>query len=185
MINPGYQHPQAPNMGRDQQLLVTSTADLDAGLTGLWRIGKKMCLQALAWKLLQELEDSGVGTNEVENEAAKRKWNREVKKGMMQSFKEFSKRVDRRDQEYVGGLLKLRARQAREDWLEEKTRYRKMRSCLQESAKKCGLQNKYKTGIRKIIDDHRELYKRGRKKHQEKIEFLKRKYKVDIKKLEV
>ena len=71
-----------------------------------------MCMQALAWKLLQELEDEKIGTNEVESLAAKRKWQREVKKGTEQSFKEFSKRVDRRDQEYVCGLMKLRAGQA-------------------------------------------------------------------------
>ena len=39
---------------------------------GLWELAKTMTMMALAVKLLEELEMHGVGTNEVENYAAKR-----------------------------------------------------------------------------------------------------------------
>ena len=114
MGNPKHLNPQAPNLGRENFNELPTTANLDAGLTGLWRIGRRMCLQSLAWKLLEDLKKSGIGTNEVESEAAKREWKRTVKKGMKESFKEFSKRGDKRDQKYVCGLLNLRAKQAKE-----------------------------------------------------------------------
>ena len=45
------------------------TADIDAGLNSLWDLGRKMTLQALACKLLEDLEENGVGTGQVEAEA--------------------------------------------------------------------------------------------------------------------
>ena len=75
-----------------------------------------MCMQALAWRLLRELEEEGIGTNEVEIEALRRSWQREAKKGYRYGIKEFeNSEAYVRDEQYVKGLLNLRASQAKED----------------------------------------------------------------------
>ena len=43
-----------------------TTANLEAEFNGLLRLSKRLCMQALAWKLLGQLESRKVGTAEVE-----------------------------------------------------------------------------------------------------------------------
>ena len=152
MIESDYQRPINSN----------PTANLSTGLTCLWRIARKMCMQSLAWKLLQDLEDNRIGTNEVESLAAKREWQREVKKGIGRSFREYSKRGDKRDQDYVCGLLRLRAVQAKTDWAEERRRYRKKKGELSSLAEESGKENMFKKELVKIAEEHKEVYRIGR-----------------------
>ena len=57
----------------------------------------------------------------------KRKWLRDVKKGLCMIFKEYSKRADKRDEVYMSGLMRLRADQAKADWEEEREEYRRIK----------------------------------------------------------
>ena len=78
------------------------TANLEAAFNELLRASKKLCMQALAWKLLGQLEARKVGTAEVEADSLKRSWQREVKKGYQKGMKEFrNSECYRRDKKYV------------------------------------------------------------------------------------
>ena len=59
----------------------------------------------------------GVGTNEIEHDAKKRAVQRWVKLGKCVEGTSFdSEKLDHRDEDYIKGLLKLRADQIRKDW---------------------------------------------------------------------
>ena len=62
---PNFRPQSNPKRGRVPNAL-SETATLEAGATGLWNASMRICMQALAWKLLSELKSNGVGTNEIE-----------------------------------------------------------------------------------------------------------------------
>ena len=62
----------------------------------------------LALKLMEDLKELGVGTNEVEHEARKRAANRWLKLGKCVENTTFgSDKLVQRDEEYIKGLMKL------------------------------------------------------------------------------
>ena len=81
-------------------------------------------------------------------------------------------------------MLKLRAEQAKEDWLEEKSRYKEKKKELQTLAEEKGMMNKHRKEVERIVTDHRKTYEKGRKKHQEKIRFLKEKHRLTLRTLD-
>ena len=118
--NPGYPNviirhtmvmAQAPNQNLEQH-----PACLD-GEKGLWELSKQSTILVLALKLMEDLKELGVGTNEVEHEARKRAAQRWLKLGKCVENTTFgSEKLVKRDEDYVKGLLKLRADQIRKDW---------------------------------------------------------------------
>ena len=43
---------------------LSETANIEAGLEGLWRLARKANRMALAWKLMSDMVSEGVGVNE-------------------------------------------------------------------------------------------------------------------------
>ena len=155
----------------------TTTADLYAGFTGLWATSRKMCMQSLAWALLRDLEEQGVRTNEVEKEALKRSWNREVKKGFSGSMEEYEKsEIFRRDEKYVSGLLNLRAGQAKEDWATARTFYKKQKAEVMRKAKEENCLNWAKSEMKRLVKHYKEVYTDLRSGHLDKVENLVKKH---------
>ena len=68
-------------MGRSSQYS-DSTANVKAGYHGLWKLGRRMNLMALSWKLMEDLRKKELGVWEVECAAWTRSMNRRVKKGL-------------------------------------------------------------------------------------------------------
>ena len=80
------------------------------GNNGLWKLGKKVTMLALEWKLLEDLQREGIGTQEVEARAWRRQVFREAKKGrgMKALVKGRYNRVVKRDKNFVGNEMKYR-----------------------------------------------------------------------------
>ena len=142
-----------------------------------------MCMQALAWKLLRELEDEGIGTNEVKMESLRRSWQREAKKGYKYGVKEFEdSEAYERNEEYVRGLLNLRAKQAKEDWESARKDYRELRKKLEEGSRESQSYNFIRNQIKRTVKHYIEIYETGRKQHREKVRRLILKYRKKPKK---
>ena len=60
-----------------------TTANLHAGIRSLEELGSRMTKQVLRWKLLVQLREIEVGTNEIEDKAKKRKKQRDEKRGKL------------------------------------------------------------------------------------------------------
>ena len=123
-----------------QQFNETST--LEEGINDLRIRSKKVCMHALAWHLLLDMEEQGIGTNEVEMQELRRSWQREAKKGYGGSLKQFEESgKHRRDEKYIKGILVLRAEQARQDWNDFKRDYREKKAKLLAGAREQGRSN--------------------------------------------
>ena len=59
----------------------STTANINAGIRGLWKLGTLASNLALSWKLIEDLAEESIGVNEVEMAVWTRSVNREVKKG--------------------------------------------------------------------------------------------------------
>ena len=176
-IVPPPQIPLALNMGWETKYNST-TAKSEAGIKGLWRKSKRMCKMALGWHLLRDLEERKIGTNEVENEAKRRTYKRELKKGYSKDIKEFAKSVmNSRDEKYITGLLRMRSDQAREDWEDARKDYREEKEKILREAKEDGCKNKVRRELSKIAKTYSKNYEEGRRRHSRKIDHLCRKYK--------
>ena len=156
---------------------ISSTAKIEAATNSLWNKSRKMCKQALAWRLLKDLEERRVGTNEIERKALVRSWQREAKKGMLEDFKEFGRKWESRDEKYVCGLLSLRSEQAKEDWLEAKRGQRKEKEALVKMAEGTSKKNWVRRELKRMVDHYSRVYERSREKHEQKVEWLVSKYK--------
>ena len=168
--------PLVINMG-DEPNIYRTTAELKAGINGLWRSSRKLCMQALAWQLLRKLEEMGIGTHEVEFESMKRSWQREVKKGYEKDLREFGRSmVHRRDKEYVKGLLKLRAEQAKQDWEHCKKKHRTEKKDLKEAAKRLKKESLLKREIKKMVNHYDWVYQQGKEAHARKMVNLEKRY---------
>ena len=133
---------------------------------------------ALALKLLEDLKESGVGTNEIEADAKKREVQRSIKIGKcVEGIQIDSEKCTNRDERYIKGLLKLRADQVREDWKKLKVSLEKKRKEIKESCKTEKDRNKCKRMFDRVKKKSNELYTKGRSKHEEKKRFLEKKYK--------
>ena len=153
------------------------TANLEAAFNELLRASKKLCMQALAWKLLGQLEARKVGTAEVEADSLRRSWQREVKKGYQKGMKEFKNSDSyRRDKEYVKGLMSLRTNQAKSDWMEARTQYRKLKDAVKNKFEAAGQAGKTKSKMKAMVRKYNEMYKEGRDKHTRKVDFLESKH---------
>ena len=64
------------------------TANLEAGLMDLEKLGARMTKQALAMKLMEELKSQEVGTNEIEAKSWERSSQRELKRGNIQKARD-------------------------------------------------------------------------------------------------
>ena len=67
-------------MGSDTTTDCEQTAKIEAGLNGLWKIGQKMTRMASGFKLMQNMAEVGVATGDIEHQARKRRFEREIKK---------------------------------------------------------------------------------------------------------
>ena len=122
-------------------------------------------MQALAWKLLQDLESKSLGTAEVEKDSVKRSWQRMVKKGLQMSLKDFGNSEEyRRDKEYVKGLMSLRVKQTKSDWEKARETYRQKKEELRVKMTSCGKLNQYKKRMKEIHESYVRQYKQGREK---------------------
>ena len=105
-----------------------STAE-DAGLKVLWRLAKKTNQMALALKLMEDLADQGIGTNEVESQEWRRRQARQAKMGIKNVTPEKGriKKISlvKEDRINVKKQMVMRASQAREDWKEAKKLFQK------------------------------------------------------------
>ena len=156
---------------------IEPTANPQAAINGLWRKSKKVCMQALAWNLLKDLKEEGIGTNEVEMESLKRSWQREVKKGYCESLKKFKDTEGyRRDLKYVMGLLDLRIDQARSDWEEARRQYREQKKHVLNAEGDQKIKNWMKKEYRRMTRNYRKRYEEGRKNHRKKVQHLERRY---------
>ena len=151
---------------------ISSTAKIEDATNSLWNKSRKMCKQALAWRLLKDLEERRVGTNEIERKALVRSWQREAKKGMLEDFKEFGRKCESRDEKYVCGLLSLRSEQAKEDWLEAKRGQRKEKEALVKMAEGTSKKNWERRELKRMVDHDSRVYERSREKHEQKVEWL-------------
>ena len=148
------------------------------GENGLWDIYRRSTMHVLALKLMEDLADCGVGTNQVEAEAKHREKQRRIKLGKaVDGLVYEGERCGERDEAYIKGLMKLRGDQVREDWkfLREKMKQEKER--IRKSVKNERELNLFKRMMERIQRKNEELYLKGRKKHAEKIKWLKRKHK--------
>ena len=142
------------------------TSDLQEEINGLWKLSRKVCQQSLAWRLLRDLEERRLGTNEVEADSLKRAWNRSVKKGYQNGIKEFRDSGEyKRDKEYVRGLIHLRAEQAKVDWSEARRIYREKKEKLKRECESRSKNNLYKATIKKIRNKFQSVYEQGRRGH--------------------
>ena len=134
-------------------------------------------MQALAWQLLRNLERKGIGTHEIEFDSLKRSWQREVKKGYDKDLKEFGRSlVHRRDQEYVKGLLRLRAEQAKQDWEQCREKYRTEKKELQKTSQSLKKENLMRREHRKMVDYYSKMHREGTERHRRKMEHLEKVY---------
>ena len=153
------------------------TANLEAGLNGLWESGRRMTMQALAYKLLEDLEKAGVGTGQVEAEAWARTVQRENKKGRRLDRRYKNRVAELRDQRYIVGLLKLRSAQAKEDWKKERENFRRQREWLEKNATGIREKNLVKREMISLSKENCQTFKRGKEEHGRKLEFLRKKHK--------
>ena len=85
------------------------------GFMDLRKTGEKMSRQALATKLMENLQLKGVGTNEIESQAWDRVKLRNVKNGNIKKAKEIRNGIrsaSDRDVKYARGITNLRKNQA-------------------------------------------------------------------------
>ena len=171
------QIPLDQNLGNEPLNQYRTTAEVKAGINGLWKSSRKLCMQALAWQLLKNLEEKGIGTHEIEFESLKRSWQREVKKGYEKDLREYGRSmIHRRDQKYVKGLLRLRALQARSDWEQCKKTYRTEKMELKKAARRLGLENRLKRELKKMVCHYGQEYNRRKETHSKKIMNLEKTY---------
>ena len=107
-------------MGLGNHIPLSKTANLKAGLDGLWKLGRKSSKMALAWKFLQHMDAKSLGVNKVENKAWHREVNHDGKKGYRRSKEDKRKikkngNVIQRNKEYVKRQMQIRSKQAKED----------------------------------------------------------------------
>ena len=91
---------------------------------------------ALSWKYLEDMVKNQVAVNEVEREAWNRGANREVKKGRDRPRNKgrYCEKFQR-DRIYIGKQMKIRAQQAKEDWMEERKHFMNLKRKLMDGAK--------------------------------------------------
>ena len=128
---------------------------------------------ALAWKLLKDLEEAGVGTREVESEEKKRRRERIIKKGMwIKNMKFGEEEMGDRNEHYMKGLLKLRSEPARADWEEAREIFRKGKEKLRCQGMGATEQNRSRSFVRQVIASCDRLFQEGRARHQQKVKHL-------------
>ena len=95
------------------------TANRNAGIKGLWRLGSRANDLALSWKHVEELAEESIGVNEVEMQVWNRTVNREVKKGNKRPALDKGKYGNelQRDKKLIRKQMKIPEEQAKEDWL--------------------------------------------------------------------
>ena len=160
-------------MERDQyQTLLT--AELEAGLTGLWKLAKKMTSLALGWKLLEILQCNGMATPEVEHQAQERMIQRNLKKGILP---EESKKNCKRDERHVKEQMKIRIRETKEDWCEARDRYKEERNRVTSLCRNELERNRMKKEYRKLDQDVSRQFQEGTERHKtSKLQHYKGKY---------
>ena len=175
MLIPQVLDPLTPHSsGWDHQIHGT-TANLTAGLKSLEELGSKMTKQALGWKLLVELKECGIGTNEIENQARKRKKQRDEKRGKLSNTG--LGRILERDKEHVINLMKIRIQETKQDWKEAKEKFRKARNEISGRARNGTERNYIKKEIKRIDRSNAQIYSKGRENHTKKVDHLKAKHK--------
>ena len=134
-----------------------------------------MTNQALGWKLMEDLNVAGVGTNNIEKASRERMQERMAKKGEHQR-EGFEKAI--RDEGNIKHQLKRRIIETKEDWTLAKDKYQRERRALISMAEKQGNREyrKIKKDLKRVDKQNNNRFTKGRIKHCQKVEFLKHKY---------
>ena len=128
---------------------------------------------AAAWKLLEDLVRREVGVNEVERDAWNRTANRIVKTGRDRPKKKGTYDCSiRRDKKYVGNLMKIRAKQAKDDWEQERRVFMNLKSKLMKDASTDCEQNRIRREVKKLKKANEQEFGELRRGHRMNIDRL-------------
>ena len=97
----------------------TSTA-MEADIKCLWKLGRKANSFYLSMRLMEDMVMEEIGTNEVKSLEWRRRQSREAKKGKASAPVKGRSRMTvlLEDRKRVRTQMKLRAKEAKEDWQE-------------------------------------------------------------------
>ena len=161
-------------------IVIDETAESDAGYNGLQCAANRMTRQANAVKLLSNLEEIGIGLNQVEVDGWKRSNERKGKKGIERKEEKFKERnKEERDVGYIRGIMNLRKRQAKEDWEKSRKEYRKEKEKLMSQAKSEKEKNQMKRIIKKVAKETQTVFERTSARHENKAKNLEKKHGVE------
>ena len=158
---------------------ISTTANSNAGLKGLWRMSKRANDLALSWKYVEDLAEESIGVNEIEMQVWNRTMNREVKKGMKRPALEKGKygKELQRNKNLIKKQMKLRAEQAKEDWMTVRSQFMNLKKTLMERTMNEQERNLIKNEVKKMKRRNEKSFILVRENHKEKIRKLREKLK--------
>ena len=108
------------------------------------------------------MTSEGIGVEIVERESIKRTATREAKKGKRDALKKMEIEKVKRDEKYVRKQMEIRTGQAKEDWLEVRQKFMKMKEKMTRNCNSEKDRNELRREVERMKKENDAVYKRKR-----------------------